>query len=268
MTLAASGLAQSDFILVIVPVASLAVTAISVWVAIYFGIPRQRLLYWIPAAVPLVNAPRGPGHVFRLLYNGDEVAQPYLLSIRLLSRGREDIREERFERGDPIRLDLSVPVAGILQVAPVGRRAFAPKAASENNILKIGPSHIGRRQTIIITLLLDGCPAHPAQLNADALANVKVREVRRLPGLFNRNFLVGVAATMIFALAAFIALAALAANRVYMPQTIFESNIKALTEIVNGMLSHTVEQVYIFLAWIAGLLAVLAGAMALGTRPG
>jgi len=73
---------------------------------------------------------------------------------------------------------------------------------------------------------------------------------------------------MIFALAAFIALAALAANRVYMPQTIFESNIKALTEIVNGMLSHTVEQVYIFLAWIAGLLAVLAGAMALGTRPG
>jgi hypothetical protein len=272
MTLTTSTLAQSDIILVILPVASFAVAVIvgiaGVWVAYLAGFPRQRLLYWIPAAVPLVNAPRGPGHGFQLLYNGAEVAQPHLLSVQLISRGRDDISIDFFEDGEPISLDLGVPIIDVLQIDPIGRRAFSPTASPDKNTLKIGPSLIGKRQMIIITLLLDGSPAHPAHLNA-LLKNVNVRKCRKLPTFFNRNSLVGIAATMVVASVAFIVLAVLAANRIYMPQTTpsFESNIKTLTEVVNGLLSHSAEQIYIALASIAGLLAVLARVAALGTRP-
>lgn len=265
MTLATSTLAQSDIILVILPVAGFAFSVIvgvaSVWVAYAAGFPRQRLLYWIPAAVPLVNAPQGRSHGFQLLYNGAKVAQPYLLSVQLISRGRKDIPEGSFE-GKPITLDLGVPIIDILQNDPAGRHAFEPATSLDNHALKIGPSLIGKRQAVKITLLLAGRPAQPAQLILNArLADVHVRKRRRLPTFLNRNSLAGVATTMLVASVAFIVLAVLAANRIFMPQT-FESNIKALTAVVNGLLSQTTEQIYTALASIAVLLALLAGVTA------
>lgn len=263
MTLATSTLAQSDIILVILPVAAFAfsviVGAASVWVAYAAGFPRQRLLYWIPAAVPLVNAPKGHSQGFQLLYNGAKVAQPHLLSVQLISRGRKDILESSFEGGKPITLDLGAPIIDILQNDPVGRRAFEPATSLDYHTLKIGPSLIGKRQAVKITLLLAG---RPAQLILNArLADVDVRKRSRLPTFLNRNSLAGVATTMLVASVAFIVLAVLAANRIYVPQT-FESNIKALTAVVNGLLSQTTEQIYTALASIAVLLALLAGVTA------
>lgn len=269
MTLATSTSTTSDIIL---PVASLAVAVLvglaGVWVAYAAGFPQQRLLYWIPAAVPLVNVPQGSGNKLQLRYKQAEVAQPHLLSVQLISRGRKDIPSTSFDGHKPLSLNLGVPIIDIIRIEQIirGRDLPQPKISFDRNILEIGPTLFGKRQVIIITLLLDGRPV-PLKPNAP-LTDVNVRKRRRLPTFLNGNFVVGIATTMIIASVAFIVLAVLAANGIYMPQTTpsFESNSKAVAAVVNVLLSNTTEQIYIALASIAVLLAVLAAVTAWALR--
>jgi hypothetical protein len=259
MVLADSTLAQSFLILVVLPIAGFVVAVAALWIAIWTAFKRPRLFYRIHAAVPLVDAPRSPGHGFRVHYDGDLVADPHLLSVQFITRCRDDIPATSYS--GPITLDVGVRIVDILQVDLTGRDAKVPTKSFVDQTLSIGPCLIGKRQAMTITLLLDGCPDAAHLEPVVPIPNVRARKRKRLPAFLTRGSLAATAVATTADAAAFFVLWLLAASQVYLPETtpVAVSRIAGLTPALNALLSATTEHIYIALAMLAVTLAIIVG---------
>ena len=110
----------------------------AVWGLLFAG-PRYRLHY-------------GPTWASRIVYRF------WMVDIYLSSRGRRDIKSEAFDDGEPIALDIGVPIRELHGVMwrPKTQRAV-PHRVDGSRVL-VGPGLIGRHQDLRFVLITDGKP--------------------------------------------------------------------------------------------------------------
>ncbi len=118
--------------------------------------PKRRLLYSMTLAAPMTDHAGGIRDDLELLQRGSRLTDPHLVEIQLAGRGRKDIASSAYDNGEPIQLDIGVPIVKMLQSTSEPETLPIPKVTTERTKLRIGPSLIGRRQRITFTLLADG----------------------------------------------------------------------------------------------------------------
>src|SRR6266851_2894237 len=152
-----------------------ALTAVAVvWVTLTAGFPRRRLYYGLRAAAPLLAAPDGVRSDLKLLHRGTPLADPYVLTIKLVSRGRKDIPSDAYDDHQPLELDVGSRIVEILQVISEPANLPQPQIADEGTRLRIGPALLGRHHEITINVLTDG--GQPSLSCRSPLIDVQVRE--------------------------------------------------------------------------------------------
>src|SRR5215475_5184817 len=142
-------------------------TIVSIAVALIIGIatflvtwaPRQRLLYDAARVTPLLTAAADVQNL-KVLHRGHAVSRPHLMQINLTSKGRRDIPSSAFDRGRPLAFDVGARIVEVLQTVCEPASSPTPRVTYEGMTLRLGPELIGRRQTIVISLLVDGSEAH------------------------------------------------------------------------------------------------------------
>ena len=163
-----------------------------VWVTLTVGFPRRRLSYRMQAVAPLMVAPEGVRAELELRHRGKLLTDPRALTIELVSRGRKDIPNDAYNDCQPLRLDVGAPIVEILQITSDPATLATPKVAAAGTSVNIGPSLIGRRHTITITVLTDG--GKPALTCWSPLIDVQVRLRSDEPSLAATRVAVAVAA--------------------------------------------------------------------------
>src|ERR1022692_3927140 len=109
-----------------------AVTA--VWATLSVGFPRRRLYYGLRAAAPLLTAPAGMRSDLQLLHRGTPLADPHVLTVELISRGRKDIPNGAYDGGQPLQLDVGSRIIEILQITSEPETLVAPQVAASETL--------------------------------------------------------------------------------------------------------------------------------------
>lgn len=171
----------------------------TVWVTFTVGSLRRRLHYGMQPAAPLLAAPDGMRSKLELHYDGLPLANPRVITVQLTSRSRKDIPSDAYNDGQPLRLDVGAPILEILQITSVPETYPLPSVITDGTALAIGPSLIGKRHNIMITLLTDG--AKPSLSCRSPLIDVQVTQ--RAPEYYSnrRQWIALTAISVIAALA-------------------------------------------------------------------
>jgi hypothetical protein len=158
--------------------ATLAVGGLTAWVAYTIGFPRRRLLYYVRTETPLLTAPDGVRDDLELKHRGRLLERPYVIELVIVGRGRRDIPRDAFDNGEPIRLDLGVPIVELLQSTTSDSDSSrpVPQVRVDGTALAVGPVLIGRRQELVLSALVEGKPSLRCEA---ALTDVRVQQ--RLP---------------------------------------------------------------------------------------
>jgi len=204
MDLAGSPLYTSGTFWAIVGVAAVLLIGIAtIWVTLRVANPKRRLYYSMPVSTPLINRRPDLPPDIEVRRAGNILANPHLLSIELTSKGRQDIARQAFD-GEPLRLDVGAPIVECLTVttSPSDRpdRAWT----TDGSALLIGPSHLGKRQTTVFSLLVDG-PSPDLRKPQQTLLDVDIRHRDPERSARINSILYAVAGALIAGLAAAIA---------------------------------------------------------------
>ena len=127
------------------------------------------------------NARQQVGLGLEVTLNCQVLNDPHVVSLRVESRSRRDIRGADFEDDMPLTLDLGTPILNLLALDTGGRGMPDVKVETKRTTVAIGPGLVKRGQTIILNLLTDG----PVSLTCPnpQLADVIVKERRPDIGL-------------------------------------------------------------------------------------
>jgi hypothetical protein len=147
--------------------------AAAVWVTLAVGFPRRRLFYRMRAVAPLLVTPADRHGDVELLYCGTRLTDARALTIELISRGRKDIPSDAYNDGQPIRLDVGAHIIEVLQIASEPETLPRPQVSANGTSLMIGPSLIGRRHRITLTVLTEG--GLPSLSCTSSLIDIQVR---------------------------------------------------------------------------------------------
>lgn len=181
-----------------------------VWVTIRVANPKRRLWCSMSAVTPLVAREKVLTRELKIIYGDDRLESPHTANIQLVSKGRLDIPRSAFDGDEPLQLDVGVPIVEILNVATSPDRPIPPVKNVASKLF-IGPSLIGRREKIVISLLVEGDP--DLQRPPQSLENVDIRpgdpDVERARRLRNLNVVVTAAASLLAAVLGLIVSAAL-----------------------------------------------------------
>jgi hypothetical protein len=150
-------------------------SAAVVRVTLVAGFPRRRLYYGLPAVTPIVSAPAGVRDGLEVRHHGRLLDDPYVLTIKLTSRGRKDIPSNAYDDDQPLELDVGSPIVEILQVVSEPKNLPQPKIINDGTRLKIGPSLLSRHHEITIHALTDGDPPS-LSCSRNPFIDVQVRE--------------------------------------------------------------------------------------------
>lgn len=154
-------------------VAALAAAAV-VWVTFSVRFPRRRLYFGLRATAPLLTAPVGMRSDLELRHRGTLLADPRVLTVDLVSRGRTDIPSDAYNDRQPLQLDVGARIVEILQVTCEPQTLQAPHITAGGTLLRVGPGLIGSRQAITINALTDG--GEPSLTCRSPLIGVQVRQ--------------------------------------------------------------------------------------------
>jgi len=146
----------------------------SVWAVLRTGNPKRRLFYSMPVVTPLLNERPGMPRDVEVRRAGQLLTFPQVVNIELVSRGRSDIQREAFDGGNPLCLDVGVPIVECLQVKISPSDRPEPLCKVDGSKLFVGPSLIGKRQTMVYSLLVDG-PSPKLSRPLQSLAEVDLR---------------------------------------------------------------------------------------------
>ena len=128
----------------------------TVWVTYSVGSLRRRLYYGMHVGAPLLAAPDGMQNKLELRYDGALLADPRVITIQLISRSRKDIPNDAYNDKQPLRLDVGVTIVEVLETTSIPETYPLPSINADGTTLAIGPSLIGKRHDIAITVLTDG----------------------------------------------------------------------------------------------------------------
>jgi hypothetical protein len=143
-----------------------------VWVTLRVANPKRRLWYSMSTVTPLVLRRTDLSRDLRILYGDDQLQSPHTANIQLVSRGRLDIPRSAFDGDEPLQLDVSAQIVEILNVATSPDRANPPVEYAGSKLF-VGPCLIGRREKVVVSLLIEGDPElHPLP---QSLENVDIR---------------------------------------------------------------------------------------------
>jgi hypothetical protein len=178
---------SSTFWAIIGVAVAIVVGIVGVWAALRAASPEQRLFYSMPVITPLLNQQSGLPQdieVRRMSQDGqgEVLNHPHVVNVQLTSRGRHDISREAFDGKEPLGLDVGAPIVECLKVATSPPDRSDPVWEVRGSKLLVRPSLIGRRQTTIFSLLVDGpspCVNKPQQTLTD---------VRLVPGIPGSGF--------------------------------------------------------------------------------
>lgn len=114
------------------------------------------MFYSMPVVTPLLNDRPGMPRDVEVRRAGQLLTYPQIVNIHLVSRGRRDISRDAFDGSEPLCLDVGVPIVECLQVKVSPSDRAEPLCKVDGSKLFVGPSLIGRRQTMVYSLLVDG----------------------------------------------------------------------------------------------------------------
>lgn len=134
--------------------------AATVWVTLRAADPKQRLFYHMLADAPLITRQKGLSRELKVTYGQEELSSPRAVTVQLVSRGRRDVTREAFDDGKPLCLDLGTRIVECVEVTTSPSDRTDPEWAIDGSKLLIKPSHFGRRQTTVFSLLVDGESPH------------------------------------------------------------------------------------------------------------
>ena len=149
-------------------------TVAIVWVTLRVGSLKRRLLYSMPVVTPLLNERPGMPRDVEVRRAGQLLTFPQVVNIELVSRGRRDIPRDAFDGGEPLCLDVGVPIVECLQVKISPTDRPEPLCKIDGAKLLVGPSLISRRQTMVFSLLVDG-PSPKLSRPPQSLIDVDLR---------------------------------------------------------------------------------------------
>jgi hypothetical protein len=156
------------------------VVAVVLW---RLGPPKPVLVYSMPVAASLVTRD-APGSLapsdLQVLYKGEELRDPHLVSILVENRSRRDIRASDFDQDRPLAFDVGAGIVALLAASGAGvvtvtssRLPTADDAAPGRDQVLIAPTLIRRREPITIELLTEG---QPTLTCVSPLADIKVTD--------------------------------------------------------------------------------------------
>jgi hypothetical protein len=137
-------------------VVGLLAIAATVWVTLRAANPKRRLYYSWLTDTPLITRQHDLSEELKVTYGTRQLVKPRIVTVQLVSRGRRDITREAFDNGQPVCLDLNTPIVQCVKVTTSPSDRPDPLYELDGSKLLIGPSHFGKRQTTVFSLLLDG----------------------------------------------------------------------------------------------------------------
>lgn len=160
---------------------------VGVWAAFRAANPKQRLLYQVSAAVPILTGEsREVRDVVEVLFEGKPLENPQVLEFHLVNAASGDIPADAFNRERPLRIEIGVPVKKVLGCVSVPDGQEVPEITHDGESILIGPDLIKRRQMVKVTLLLDGADPKVSVPN-QSLINVEVCEYRGNLAIFDQD---------------------------------------------------------------------------------
>jgi hypothetical protein len=138
------------------PVVAVLSTLAIVWVTIRVASPKRRLMCAMPVITPLLNSAAGVTGTIEVRRDGQLLTNPRVVELKLASRGRNDIPRSAFDGHRPIRLDIGTPIVQCLSVTTQPDDRTMPEPTIDGTALLIQPTLIGKHQTTVYSLLIDG----------------------------------------------------------------------------------------------------------------
>jgi hypothetical protein len=132
---------------------------------------RRRITYQMVFCASLVRSVV-PGLL--VSYEGVDLGDPHVLGIELGYRGRGDIRGASFEEGRPFRIDVGVPVVGVIDAEFEREEKPLPRVEASGSELCIGPGLVRSGQVMRLVVLADGVAGRLS--HESPLADVRVRQ--------------------------------------------------------------------------------------------
>jgi hypothetical protein len=127
------------------------------WVTWRAANPKRRLWYSMPTVTPLVSRGKELSRELKIIYGDHQLESPTTVNIQFISKGRLDIPRSAFDGQQPMQLDVGARIVEVLDVTTSPDRPIPP-LKPDGSKLFIGPALIGRREKIVISLLVDGDP--------------------------------------------------------------------------------------------------------------
>lgn len=190
LTAAGAWYTSSTFLTIAGIVAVVVMGVLGAFVAWRVGAPRKILVYSMPSPTCLVSSESlGPSRAdIQVAYQGAELADPYVATLRLDSRSRRDIRSADFDSGKPLVFDLGAEIMAVVGATPAG--PIAQALTITGGTVRLAPLLIRRGTVLRISLLTDGEPQLTCQ---SPLADVKVEEGKEPVSVFVRASLLDLA---------------------------------------------------------------------------
>ncbi|MGV4988642.1 hypothetical protein ACVB8X_43270 [Streptomyces sp. NRAIS4] len=156
MTLAGEWYKSGTFWAAAAVVAAIVVGACTIWATFKVANPKRRLDYALLSVTSLLQGSTSLHGVVEVTRAGTALADPQVIKVGLANRGRRDVPSSAFDSGQPIKIDVGVPIVDILDMMSKPAHHQLPSITSTGSTVLIGPGLISRNQSITISLLADG----------------------------------------------------------------------------------------------------------------
>ena len=140
----------------LVAIITIAVTIILWWLSNR----RRALLYSTPVVTSLLSAhaPHTTEDDIRVIFKGQALTDPHLVTLRVESKSRKDIANRDFNADEPLVIQLGTSFA-----APVSEptKVLIDKLTIENSDITIGPCLIRRGLVVLLQFVTEKAPHIP-----------------------------------------------------------------------------------------------------------
>jgi len=163
------------------------------------GLPKKRIYFGLSDVADLLLSEK-----LNLQYERTQLSAPHTVTVVIESDGRNSVQRDDFDNGEPLVLQLGADILEVIRASSSPAHYRVPLAVIEGQSLHIGPSRIGRQQTIFYTLIIDGrpelsCSAPLADVTVEPLHTRRIRRARQTASKWLRRHQVLVFAAILTA---------------------------------------------------------------------